>query len=310
MLTSVLLTEERHNTFLKNSEPIFGRYLHYNGFEAAYEQYVGTSKPDFSLWSDGAPVAYWDVTDRQFTAKDHADRDRLIDRMNRGDPPEVVGGPSPAYSTLHSKLRNKSKQFSGASPVPGMLVIADWAFVATFRPDEVAAALYGWPQLIITFGTPRREPQFTRASDGRMVEPSVARKNLNISAISFLTLKLVNRHRYGLDAFMKDVISHFPNDLPHALELAADEEARLQHSGIDLNLEVPVLDVYLTKGAYHPWPQNLFGKYDRVYEYDTSTMGFRLTVDGLAPLTRTPIPASEFQKDIWALLAQPGFRNE
>ena len=295
-----------------NSEPIFADYLTENRFNWKYELPIGLSKPDFSVWQDEAtPYAFWDVADREPSAQEEAEVDALIRRLREGTEPatEVQGGPSKGYYFVRSKIRSKYSQFKKAAPIPGMLVLAEWTGRASLDPDMMAAAIYGWPQVIVSPGHPHREPSFARANDGKMVDESVADQNRHVSAIGILNYRQVNYYKHGLNQFTKDVNDRF-DDFRHCLDLISQQERRQRSQGLDLDLKAPTLDIFLTLDAHNPWPQELAGTYDRIYEFDPRTHHFALVRDGLAPIVRIPVPASLDQQDIWSVEGLPGLRNE
>lgn len=292
---------------MRNSEPIFARYLEESGLNAQYEKQIGTSNPDFSVWTEDAlPYAFWDVVDREPGAQELAELDELIRKVNAGEATgEVRAGPTRGYFFVRNKVRGKYGQFKNASPIPGMLVLADWTGRASIEADMMAAALYGWPQMILTPLQPNPRVGFGRASDGKLNNEKVSEENRHISAIGILRFCRVNRFIHGLSQFQEDVWEEY-KEIGHCLDLLQQEENRQRGIGIDIDSEELVLDIYLTDQAHHPWPQELCGMYDRIYSFNASTHHYDLIKDGLAPRRRIEVPKS----DVNLIQKLPGFRNE
>jgi len=266
---------------MQNSEHVFAGYLLENRFNVQYERRIGESDPDFRVWhEDGTPFAFWDVADREFTAKDQVEIDRLVVRIEAGLPIEAEGGPTKGYDFVRAKIRRKFLQFKKASPVPGMLVLAEWTGRAQVDPAMMAAALYGWPQITVPLKQLNPTPSLGRADDGKMIEQKMAEDNRYISAIGILQLRPINRYVHGLVQLGKDVLDRFDVS-DHAFGLIDQEERRQRAKGIDLDLLSPVLDIYLVSEAHYPWPEEVRGNHDRVYAYDVGTSQYNLISDGL-----------------------------
>ncbi len=294
---------------MKNSEPILDKYLKINGFNAQYEQRIGGSDPDFSVWDEnGRPFAYWDVKDRKFTSEDQERFEVAYRRAEAGLAGEIISGPDATYDFVRRKMEFKAKQFAKCGSVPGMMVLADWAGCTHPTPEIVGAALEGWPNLIVQMGEGEFEPRLGRSSDGTMWDIPNREVYLGVSAIGFLKFVNVNYFRYGLYAFATQTLQQYENK-QYAFELISKAEDKQRSEGINLDYEEPVLDIYLVRDAHYLWPQEVVGQCDTVYSFDKATSSYVLVRDGLAPVEKIVLQSSESQQMIDALTRDPMLRN-
>ncbi len=288
---------------MKNSEPIFQQYFTINDIKADYEKLIGNKKPDFSCWKDGHPVAFWDVVDRESTELDVKIRSE-----------KIHSGPSPAEQALKKQIARKSAQFTGCGSCPGMLVFADWNGTSVISPELFASAMHGNLGIQFQIGQSNSDPADMRFSENGKMEP--AHKggkhfdgNNAISAVGYLCLVRTNHYTYGLKKLISD-LGKTTWELGQKLDFYGAEEKKLQQQGIDLERELPVLQIYLNSNANNPWPDGLWGHFDQVYQYDQTQLQFVLIRDGLAAKYPIAIPVSESQKDINSIMDLPLFRND
>ena len=111
---------------MKNSEPLFKDYLSKWCDSVKYEHGIGSSYPDFSIWSqDDEPIAFWEIAEKEFTAQNANEIQQELDDIQQSGI-SVKSGYSEGYSVLQYKIKKKSAQFRGCGSIPGMLVYADW----------------------------------------------------------------------------------------------------------------------------------------------------------------------------------------
>lgn len=285
---------------MKGSEPIVWDYLREWCPGVRYEAKVGTSNPDFSIADEGGDcTAFWDVADREFTAADRRELESSYEASQRGER-EWKSGRTKDMDFIQSKLHDKYRQFKNCGPVPGMLVLAEWAGAVWLNGDYVSIVLEGWPAMRVTLGG-EFEPEFCRGDDGRTNSP--------IAAVGIVRQKNTAYYKFGIHDFHKRTMDRFGND-EHTYGLWMKEEARLRSCGVDLDSKTTYLEIYRNGNARSPWPTELRGPFDQVFDIVSGCLEPILIHNGLAPDVTIPIPMSEAQMDIDAIMASPGFRND
>lgn len=270
---------------------------------------MGGSCPDFSIADpNGRCTAYWDVADRQFTESDRIRFDAIVEAGKRGKS-APSSGKSLDMKFVEMKVRQKSKQFSKCGAVPGMLVLAEWAGAIHVTGMDVSVAFEGWPQIGLPLTGKSRSPLLLRSSDGRMVEQSVAGINNHIAAVAIVRSANIQKFKHGLMKFAERVFEKFA-DSEHAWGLVRQEEARQRSLGVDFDSKTTYLEVYRNRNAHYPWPTELHGPFDQVYDVLPTSMEPILTFDGLCPEREIPLPLSQTQLDIEAIIADPMFRSD
>lgn len=292
---------------MKNSEPIVFDYLQSWCPGIRYEATVGASNPDFSLENNGITLAFWDVADREFTDADQRELQDHCEASERGEC-LILAGRTKEIDFVKNKVRWKSEQFKKCGSCPGMLVLAEWAGAIHITGNDVSTVMEGWPQLRIESGNAGRV-ELVRSNDGRMNDPKVAQTNNHISAIGIVRQSNVQQHKSGLVSFETRVFERFGNT-EHAWSLVNTERARLRGRGVDLEARTTYLEIFLNRKAHHPWPMELCGPFDRIFAVDPGVLEPTLIFDGLAPDFEIPIPLSQTQLDIDAIMKDQMFRAD
>lgn len=248
-------------TYLRTAgEDLFGHYLGERGRSFAYEQQVGSARPDFLLeGSDGRVVC--EVID----PKPQVD---LLDEEH----PWRVGSVHP-YAHIRQSIDRKRRQNRGArGQMPYVLVIHPTADVRPYGVDSLMGAMLGDLAFSIPVARgptsePRPPASITFSSGGR-IQPQM---NTTFSAVA--VLRTINPTAHALDREIK-LHSGRPGSgkrwpstgrvMKHVRRYERIK-IKLTHAGIyDPNLALPRVDVVHSPYALEPLAWTFFdGPFDR-----------------------------------------------
>lgn len=271
-----------------------------------YEHGIGSSYPDFSIWSqDDEPIAFWEIAEKEFTAQNANEIQQELDDIQQSGI-SVKSGYSEGYSVLQYKIKKKSAQFRGCGSIPGMLVYADWTNYYMPTKSEVAAAILGDPTLVIS-----QEGDYlgnSRRPNGKMVDSKYSHINNHISAVALFREEAIQTRIQGLDELTNEAIKKFRYG--HPVFKFVENVKKEISSKVDLARKYLFLDIFLNPHAHVAWPLELHGPYDRIFDVSESELHPTIVFDGQKPIQRIRLPESDVQRDIQDLMNDPNLRNE
>ncbi|HJP83007.1 MAG TPA: hypothetical protein VJ835_05825 [Fimbriimonadaceae bacterium] len=283
---------------MKNSEPYVYDYLKSWRPDIQYEVPVGKAKPDFSIWEEESCKAFWEVADRETSGEELASLENLGLRVDSGW--------TESMTFIALKVARKSDQFGKCGNLPGMLVLAEWVGIANPTGSDISVVFEGWPQIEITPGRPGKFARNTKKA--KMVGSEWAPVNNAISAVGILRRTNVEGYKWGLRDFAYRVWAKFDH-CEHSAHLIANAQDRIQKCGVDLEHKTAYLQIYRNLRAHNPWPLDLHGPFDQVFDVTPGSLDPINVFDGLAPDARIEIPVSRVQAEIDALANDPNLRS-
>ncbi len=231
-------------------------------------------------------------------AKFDEERRERSQSFERGDI-HFSSGPTIQQKALKNTIRDKHKQFSNAGAIPGMLVVCNDHTDFAIRGFDVSTVLEGWPQISVSLNHGDSSP--SRASDGKSSSP--------VSAIGLVRFENADYRKSGLESFANRVLERYMNSA-HAFELIEKARHDLRAQGWNFERKDVYLEIYRNRFATTPWPFDFVGPLDRVFDVTFESMYPKLVLDKQEPLKMIPIPKSDTQATIDALMNDPLLRNE
>ena len=172
-------------------------------------------------------------------------------------------------SAIRDQIDHARNHFKGCKDIPCLLVICDFDTMHLTRPSEVAEAMLGSAALGVGLGADgSRRMGMVLADDGKVKRPRWRKaQNTTVSAVAVIR---------RLDVCCQLAIEHFESDrlvlkkLPGGMQAALVADGGPVPSEVEPNktlvAEVEHLRIVRNPYARLPWPDELIGDWDDVYE--------------------------------------------
>jgi hypothetical protein len=245
------------------AESLFREYLERQGWqywtEAEFRRALGLNKaspaPDFTILDDsGTPVALVEVS--EFTKE--------IDELLPTDELTPI-----KTSPLPQKVRKEANQLRRVLPLvaaqyrnlPTMLVAYDPLGAQTHR-KVILQRIFGLAYCveIEPQGEEVRAQGWTLTPKGSFFR--YAAQNAHISAVAALHKEKVAAH---LSGFEREAAAIEAQDFRAFSDKFIEVYERYLENNVDIDEEVPVLEIYQNPAAATPWRSGLRGQFDRVW---------------------------------------------
>lgn len=238
--------------------------LHFEriGLRAEYEPTVGGKKPDFKLWQGDLARAYIEVESITSTPFTEAEDGVEVDPV----------------TPLQHKIGCAAKQLKHGKDLPCMIVVDGRGTMHHLTPAEVVQGMYGTEVFLVAMDRSGQvRAGLARDNDGRMQRPGMrSPQNTTISAIGvwqlfIADLQLTDANWRG-DQLLVDTLPRWALELDR-MGLEGDELANLRRENGDcLQWRVQLLQIIRNPDARIPWPDDLRGAYDSVYDVTEDRM--------------------------------------